>query len=93
MRNAIHTDDVIENLVSATLGEQATARQKHVYREALRGLVRLAKSEQVVEIKTNVKKLTGALDAASARRRAKAVLLAQRLPRILNQAQQQFEFK
>lgn len=93
MKRHFETDSVIENLVAATLGEQASIRERHVFREALRGLVRLAKSEQVVEIKANVKKLTGALDAASARRRTKAVLLAQRLPGILNQAQQQFEFK
>lgn len=93
MKRHFETDSVIENLVAATLGEQASVRERHVFREALRGLVRLAKSEQVVEIKANVKKLTGALDAASARRRTKAVLLAQRLPGILSQAQQQFEFK
>lgn len=93
MRNCIDTDVVIENLITATLGEQSSSRQQHVYREALRGLVRLAKSEQVLEIKSNVKKLTGAIEATSARRRAKAVLLAQRLPGILDQAQQQFEFK
>ncbi|HZW14275.1 MAG TPA: hypothetical protein VFF81_13940 [Noviherbaspirillum sp.] len=94
MRNSpTSTDVVIENLITATLGEESSAREKHVYREALRGLVRLAKSEQVVEIKSSVRKLTGALEAASARRRAKAVLLAQRLPGLLDQAQQQFEFK
>lgn len=93
MRKQIGTDDIIESLISATLGQETNPRQTHVYREALRGLVRLAKSEQVMEIKTNVKKLTGAIEAASARRRAKAVLLAQRLPSILDQAQQQFEFK
>lgn len=93
MKKKVDSDTVIESLINATLGEEATLRQKHVYREALHSLVRLAKSEQVVEIKTSVKKLTGAIEAASARRRAKAVLLAQRLPGILNQAQQQFEFK
>lgn len=94
MRNCpSNTDVIIENLLTATLGERCSSREKHVYREALRGLVRLAKSEQVLEIKSNVRKLTGALDASSARRRAKAVLLAQRLPGIIDQAQQQFEFK
>ncbi|GAB3547282.1 hypothetical protein GCM10027343_26330 [Noviherbaspirillum agri] len=94
MRNCpTSTDVVIENLITATFGEEPSAREKHVYREALRGLVRLAKSEQVVEIKSSVKKLTGAMEVTSARRRAKAVLLAQRLPGLLDQAQQQFEFK
>jgi hypothetical protein len=93
MKKKLETDAVIENLIVATLGENTSARQYHIYRENLRALVRLAKSEQVVEIKTNVQKLAGAIEAHSARRRAKAILLAQRLPSILEQAQQQFEFK
>lgn len=93
MKKRLDSDDIIESLLAATLGEGKDLRQVHVYREALRGLVRLAKSEQVLEIKSNVRKLTGALESSSARRRAKAVLLAQRLPRILDHAQQQFEFK
>ncbi|HYC41432.1 MAG TPA: hypothetical protein VEB70_00420 [Noviherbaspirillum sp.] len=93
MKKKLDTDDVIENLITATLSEDATARQRHFFRESLRNLVRLAKAEKVVEIKTNVRRLTGALEGHSARRRAKAVLLAQRLPGLLDQGQQQFEFK
>ena len=93
MKKKLDTDDVIENLITATLAEDASARQTHLFRESLYGLVRLAKAEQIVEIKTNVRRLTGALEAHSARRRAKAVLLAQRLPDLIDQAQQQFEFK
>lgn len=93
MKKKLDTDQVIENLIDATLGIEATLRQRHIYRENLRSLVRLAKAEQVVEIKANVRKLAGALEAHSARRRAKAVLIAQRLPSILDHAQQQFEFK
>lgn len=93
MKKKLDTDDVIENLITAILDKDATSRQRHLFRESLRSLVRLAKSEQVVEIKTNVRRLTGALEVHSARRRAKAVLLAQRLPGLLDQGQQQFEFK
>lgn len=93
MKKKLDTDDVIENLITATLSEDATSRQRHMFRESLRSLVRLAKAEQVVEIKTNVRRLTGALEVVSARRRAKAVLLAQRLPGLLDHGQQQFEFK
>lgn len=93
MKKKLDTDDVIENLIVATLGEQASARQRHLYRESLRSLVRLAKAEQVVEMKASVKRLTGLMDHQSARRRAKALLLAQRLPSLSIQAQQQFEFK
>jgi DNA-binding transcriptional regulator LsrR (DeoR family) len=93
MKKKLDTDDVIENLITATLGEEATARQLHIFRENLHSLVRLAKAEQVVEIKANVRRLAGVLEAHSARRRTKALLMAQRLPGILDQAQQQFEFK
>ncbi len=93
MTKKLDTDVVIESLIVATLGEDGNLRQNHIYRENLRALVRLAKAEQVMEIKANVKKLTGAMDMHAARRRAKAVLLAQRLSGILEQTQQQLEFK
>lgn len=93
MKKQLQSDEIIESLVDATLGECTDIRQKFLYKEALRSLVRLAKSEQVIEIKTNVRRLTGALESTSARRRAKAVLLAQRLPGILDQVQRQLEFK
>lgn len=93
MKKNLDTDDVIENLIVSTLGETASARQQHIYRENLRGLVRLAKSEQIAEIKANVKRVTGLLEAHSARRRAKAVLIAQRIPGFGDHLQQQFEFK
>jgi hypothetical protein len=93
MKKKFDSDDVIESLISATLGEQAGPRERHLYRESLRSLVRLAKAEQVVEIKASVKRLTGTLDSQNARRRAKAILLAQQLPGILSSAQQKFEFK
>jgi hypothetical protein len=92
MKRPLDSEQVIESLVAATLGDEATLREQYIYRENLRSLVRLAKSEQVVEIKENVRRLTGALEMSSARRRAKAVLLAQRLPGILTSAQQKFEF-
>jgi hypothetical protein len=92
MKKQLDTDQVIEALIAATITDEVTVRQKHIYRENLRSLVRLAKAEQIVEIKANVKKLAGALETHSARRRAKAILLAQRLPSILEGAQQKFEF-
>lgn len=92
MKRQHDSDQVIEDLIAATLGPDASAREKHMYRESLRGLVRLAKAEQVLEIKESVQRLTGVLAAHTARRRAKAVLLAQRLPDLLDGAQKKFEF-
>lgn len=93
MKKKLETDYAIENLIAAMLGDAASCRERHIYRENLRGLVRLAKSEQVAEIKDNVRRVTGLLEANSARRRAKAILLAQRFPGIFDGSQQQFEFK
>jgi len=90
MKKKLGTDEVIETLVAAMLGTDASAREKHFCLENLRNLVRLAKAEQMTEIQASVRKVSGLLDA---RRRTKAVLLAQRLPRALEEAQQQFEFK
>lgn len=54
------TDEVIEELIVATYGKTGSERQKHVYREALHSLVRLAKAEQMRDMRVNVQKLTGA---------------------------------
>jgi hypothetical protein len=93
MKKRLATDEVIEDLVSATLGVDAGARAQHVLRENLRVLVRLAKAEQMTEIKANVQRLAGMMEAQSARRHAKALLLAHQLPDLIQQMQQQFEFK
>lgn len=83
MKKKLETEAVIESMITAALGGKASARERHVYRESLRNLVRMAKAEQVMEIKDSVRKLTGGLETQIARRRAKHVL----------PTQQQFEFK
>ncbi len=65
----------IENLIEATLCGGVTLREKHLFRESLRSLVRLAKAEQILEIKTSVKSLTGAITTHAHRRQAKVNLL------------------
>lgn len=52
------TDDLIEELGVATYGEAGSLREKRAFIEALHGLVRLAKSEQMLALRTDVKKLT-----------------------------------
>jgi hypothetical protein len=93
MKKQLDTDCIIEEMIAANLGPEAGFREKHLFRESLRSLVRLAKAEQVVDIKMSVRRLTGALEQHAARRRAKAVLLAQRLPDLPDNAQRKFEFK
>lgn len=92
MKATFHTETLIEELVAATSGKEASARDKHVYREALRGLVRLAKSEQLHEMKANVDKLAGANMARAARRYAKAILRAQSTSALSMSGQRQLEF-
>lgn len=60
MAHTQHTEEMIEDLVNATCGEQAGTREKRVYREALRSLVRLAKAEQMFDMKSDIQTLVGA---------------------------------
>ena len=55
------SQEMVASLVNAYCGQNATLRQKHVFEQSLFALVRLAKSEQMMEIKANVRKLTGPL--------------------------------
>jgi hypothetical protein len=51
------TDAMIEEMIETNAG--LSAKQQFLLGESLRSLVRLAKSEQLREIKANVRKLTG----------------------------------
>lgn len=66
-----NVDMVIEDLVEATLGQDGLARERHVFRESLRALVRFAKAEQLIEIRTSVRKLTGDVTSNAGRRKVK----------------------
>lgn len=66
-----NVDIMIENLVEATFGQNASARERHLFRESLRALVRFAKAEQLVDIRTSVRKLTGAVMLNAGRRKTK----------------------
>jgi hypothetical protein len=60
MKQNSHTEEMIAELVSVTCGEDASVREMHTFREALRSLVRLAKAEQMCEMKTDIRSLTAA---------------------------------
>lgn len=55
INDSIHS--IVEELISATYGTDISAREKHVFREALLGLVRLAKAEQMYEVRNDINKL------------------------------------
>lgn len=52
----MHTEAAIENLVNATLGAAASEREKHIFRESLRNLVRIANAEYKAEMQASVDK-------------------------------------
>lgn len=58
---------MVKALVETCAGPDSSLRQRHVLEQNLYALVRLAKSEQLMEIKANVKKLTGPLPALKTR--------------------------
>ena len=53
----LHSEDVIEALVIMNCGDATTAQAKHMYRESLRSLVRLAKAERNVELRVNLNRI------------------------------------
>lgn len=66
------TDHLINNIVTSLLPADASLREQHLLRETLNGLVRLAKSEQMMEVKNNVRHLTGKLAEQTARTRLRS---------------------
>ena len=82
------TEQVITDLIDTFYERDLTVREKYVFRESLRGLVRLAKSEQMLEMKANVKKLAGVI-TPTVQRRTKADQHTGSMPRRLPQ---QLEF-
>lgn len=58
MKTIYSSEELIEELLTTTYDGHISTRQKHILREALRSLVRLAKAEQMLEIRTDVNKLT-----------------------------------
>lgn len=66
-------DTIIESLVDLHCPMEAELRQRHLLRESLRGLVRLAQAEQMWEIKSNVRTLT-TMSQAEIKRQASRLL-------------------
>jgi hypothetical protein len=71
------TEAVISDLVDAAHGAQAGRsgrRKRHVLRQALYALVRLAKVEQLVDMRLDAERASGGMVGASQRRQTKALL-------------------
>jgi hypothetical protein len=68
------TETVISDLVDAAYGGPGGRRKRHVLRHALYALVRLAKVEQLVEMRLDVERATGGMAGPGQRRHTKALL-------------------
>lgn len=89
MINKPTTETVIADLLDSPYGAMLDARAKYLFRESLYSLVRLAKAEQIMEIKSSVEKLTG-ISAASAYTLSESDVPAGNL--VFDRLQQRFEF-
>jgi hypothetical protein len=52
------TEKTIDELIALTFAACTDPREKHYFRESLRNLVRLAKAEQMMEMRFDVAKVT-----------------------------------
>mgnify|MGYP006148774087 CR=1 FL=1 len=68
------TETVIADLVEAAYGGPGGQRKRHVLRQALYALVRLAKVEQLVDMRLDAERATGGMLGMSQRRQTKAML-------------------
>jgi hypothetical protein len=68
------TDKVIEDLIAATCGPLSGSQQRFVFAQALHGLVRLAKAEQLLEIRLDTERAVGGVACASRKRQTRAIL-------------------
>lgn len=68
------TDQVIEDLIAATCGPQSGLQQRFVFAQALQGLVRLAKAEQLLEIRLDTELAVGRSSCDKQRRQTRAIL-------------------
>ncbi len=87
------TDSAISDLVEATYGEQGGPRLRHVFREALLGLVRLAKVEQLMDMRLDSERAAGSMAGASQRRQTRALLRKIGMDVHSGQRKLQFEWK
>ncbi|UTY56023.1 hypothetical protein [Massilia sp. erpn] len=85
------TDWIVEELVASACGDQHDARTRHVFTQALYGLVRQAQSEQLLALRADAEKAIGALAVATQRRRTRAML--RRIARDASSGQRSLQFE
>lgn len=58
MQPPVYSTELIEDLVNAICASEASQEDKHIFREALQGLVRLAQAEQLLSIQLDFHTMT-----------------------------------
>ncbi|MFC3374795.1 hypothetical protein ACFOLJ_02625 [Rugamonas sp. CCM 8940] len=86
------TENIIEELIVSTYGEQLDAHKRHVFGQALQGLVRLAKAEQLLDMRLDAQRSIGLPGNADSRRQTRTILRRIGLDLALDQAQSKLEF-
>jgi len=84
------SENIIDELIVAVYGYASGSREQFVFLQALHGLVRLAKTEQMLEVRMNVERAAGASAGSSSRRQTRAIL--RRIGLDCNARQGQFQF-
>jgi hypothetical protein len=82
--------NIIEELIIAVYGSRPSPRQQYALLQALHGLVRLAKTEQMRDVKVSAEKAVGNRAGLSSRRETRAIL--RRIGMNSSTGQCQFEF-
>ncbi|UGQ47438.1 hypothetical protein [Massilia endophytica] len=85
-----NTEAVVTSLVDSLCGVEQE-RKRHVLREALFGLVRLAKAEQMVAIRQDCERAAGIAAGARHRRHTRAML--RKIAMDVNSGQRRLEFE
>ncbi|CDG84837.1 hypothetical protein [Janthinobacterium agaricidamnosum] len=68
------SENMIAQIIADTVISPAGPREQHILSQTLHGLVRLAKSEQMLAIKMDVERAAGISGAAAGRRHSKSIL-------------------
>lgn len=84
------TEEIIEQIIQATYGDALDARRRHVFGQALQGLVRQARVEQMLEFRLDVERAASLRASDSSRRQAQVIL--RRIGQEANRGQRRLEF-
>jgi len=71
MTNTNHSDELIQQFLMAASGNQGSFREQYLLRETMYSLLRLARSEQLMDIRNSVNRLVPASLRATPVRRAR----------------------